>query len=112
MPIPTSVSFHNMERSPALEHRILEKVQKLDERYSNRITSCRVSVQAPHHHRARGNLFDVRIDLHLPGVELVVNREGSAPNPAHSDVYVAMRDAFDAALRQVEAHVDRKSERH
>jgi len=38
----------------------------------------------------------VRIDIKVPGSEIVVNRD------KHEDIYVALRDAFDAAKRQVE----------
>ncbi len=107
MPIQTAVTFHNMERSEAVENRVREKVQKL-ERFAGQITSCRVTVQAPHLRHAQGNLFDVRIDIHTPGAEIVVNREGGTKDPAHTDVYVAMRDAFAAATRQLESHIDRR----
>ncbi len=105
MQIPLEVTFKNMERSDAVEARIREKAVKL-ERFAERITSCRVIVEAPHHHQLHGNAYDVRIDLRIPGEELIVNREGSK-NPAHSDVYVAIRDAFAAAVRQLEDHAKR-----
>jgi ribosome-associated translation inhibitor RaiA len=50
----------------------------------------------------------VRIDIHVPGEELVVTRDGSK-NPAHTDVYVAIRDAFDAAARQLDDHGRKKN---
>lgn len=108
MPIPTVVSFQHMERSEALEARIHEKMHKL-ERFSDRITRCRVTVEAPNARHQHGAAFDVRIDLHVAGVELVVNREGGSKDPAHEDVYVALRDAFSAAVRQVEDHLGKKS---
>jgi ribosomal subunit interface protein len=102
MQIPLEVAFKNMEKSDAVEARIREKAQKL-ERFAERITSCRVVVEAPHQHQHHGHAYEVRIDIHVPGNELVVNG-GGAKNPAHSDVYVAIRDAFDAAVRQLEDH--------
>lgn len=107
MLIPLEVAFKNMERSDAVEARIREKAEKKLERFAGRITSCRVVVQAPHKHQTHGNCYDVRIDVHVPGEELVVTRE--ATNPAHTDVYVAIRDAFDAVVRQLDGHTSRKN---
>jgi ribosomal subunit interface protein len=107
MQIPLEISFKNMEKSEAVEARIREKAEKKLERYAARITSCRVIVEAPTRHHTHGTCFDVRIDIHVPGEELVVTREAS--DPAHTDVYVAIRDAFDAACRQLDSLVQRKS---
>jgi cold shock CspA family protein len=62
-----------------------------------------VAVETPHRHHHRGNLFHVRIDITVPGRELVVGRSPAAHH-AHEDVYVAIRDAFRAAARQLEDH--------
>jgi ribosomal subunit interface protein len=107
MQIPLEIAFKNMERSDAVEARIREKAEKKLERFAGRITSCRVVVEAPHRHQHQGNCFDVRIDIHVPGEELVVTREST--DPAHTDVYVAIRDAFDAAVRQLDGHGRRKN---
>jgi ribosomal subunit interface protein len=107
MQIPLEISYKNMEKSDAVESRIREKAEKKFERFAGRITSCRVVVEAPHKHQTHGNCYDVRIDLHVPGEELVVTRDGSK-DPAHTDVYVAIRDAFDAATRQLDDHARRK----
>jgi len=53
--------------------------------------SCRVVVEIPHKHHHQGKQFNVRIDIGVPGDEIVINRDH------HEDVYVALRDAFDAA---------------
>jgi ribosomal subunit interface protein len=107
MQIPLEIAFKNMDRSDAVEARVREKAEKKFERFAGRITSCRVVVEAPHHHSNHGNCYDVRIDIHVPGEELVVTREGH--DPSHTDVYVAIRDAFDAAVRQLDGHGRRKN---
>lgn len=99
---PLEISFHQMQPSAAIEARIREKAAAL-ERFSDRITSCRVVVEKDHRHHQKGNLFRVRVDIGMPGRELVVNRKGPR-NHAHEDVYVAIRDAFNAAVRQLEDH--------
>jgi cold shock CspA family protein/ribosome-associated translation inhibitor RaiA len=92
-----------MESSPAIEARIREKATEL-ERFSERITGCRVLVEKEHRHRHKGNLFRVRIEIDVPGKELAVTHTGPRDH-AHEDVYVAIRDAFRAAVRQLEDHV-------
>lgn len=94
------LSFRGMASSPAVESRVHELVTQL-ERFDERITSCHVTIQAPHQHHRKGNLFEVSIQLRIPGKELVIKHEGSQ-NHAHEDVYVALRDAFDAARRRLE----------
>jgi ribosomal subunit interface protein len=103
MTIPLQVSFQELEPSDAVRARIEEKLAKL-ERYHSRITSCRVVVSSPHRHARKGNRFEVRVDLTLPGGELVAHRVTEA-DQGHDDVYVAVRDAFDAMQRQLIDHV-------
>ena len=59
--------------------------------------SCDVTIEAPHRHHHKGKLYKVRIDIGMPGKDVHVNQEGPK-NHAHEDVYVAIRDAFDAAV--------------
>ncbi|OYW31358.1 MAG: hypothetical protein B7Z47_01305 [Chthoniobacter sp. 12-60-6] len=108
METPTQITFRHMDVSPAVEARILEEVLGLDRCY-DRITSCHVVVEAPHHHQQHGHTFHVSIDLHVPGSQIEVNHtphgcagESHAPDAGHRDVYVAIRDAFAAARRQLQ----------
>jgi ribosome-associated translation inhibitor RaiA len=97
-----------MDPSPAVEARIREKMSSL-ERLSDRITSCHVTVEAPHRHRQQGNLFEVHLDIHLPDKQLVFGRTRHH-DQAHEDVYVAIRDTFTAAERGLEQYTrDRRS---
>lgn len=100
MTIPLQISFKDMDPSPAVEARIREQAARL-ERFHERIVACRVTVEAPHRHHRHGKLFRVGIDLSMPGQDVFVGRAGPQDH-AHEDVYVAIRDAFDAAVRQVE----------
>lgn len=105
MQMPLQISFHGMEPSPAIEARIREKAAKL-ERFHDRIVGCRVTVEAPHRHHRHGKLYNVRLDISVPGKDVFVGHSGPL-NHAHEDVYVAIRDAFNAAGRQLEDHVRR-----
>lgn len=93
--MPLQVTFRDMPRSEALEARIREKAAKL-ESFHPRITSCRVTVEERHRHKQQGKQFNVRLDLRVPEHEIVVNRDHDA------DVFIALRDAFDAAARRLE----------
>jgi len=101
MQIPLQVSFRNMDSSPAVEARIREKAAKL-ERFHDRIVGCTVVVvEAPHRHHHKGKLYNVRIEIGVPGKNVVVDRAKPISH-AHEDVYVAIRDGFDAAVRRLE----------
>jgi ribosomal subunit interface protein len=102
MQVPLTITFRNMPPSAAIEADVNEKAAKLDELF-DRITSARVVIETPHRHNRHGNLFHVHIDLRVPGRELVVSHY-AAGNHAHQDVYVAIRDAFDDAKRQLQSY--------
>ncbi len=103
MDIPLQISFRNMDASESVEARVRERAAKL-ETYFDHITSCRVVVEAPHRHQNKGKHYHVRIDIGVPGrPDIVVSRDPGNRH-AHEDVYVAVRDAFDAAKRQLEDH--------
>lgn len=93
------ITFRDIPKSDAIEADIREKAAKLDQFYDS-IMSGRVIVEAPHGHHHKGKLYHVSIDLTVPDGELVANR--SPGNHAHEDVYVAIRDAFDAIRRQLQ----------
>ena len=99
MPIPVDITFKGMEHSESLETKIRERADKL-EQHADRIQRCRVVVEAPHKHHQKGALYEVRIDVRIPGEELVVNRTGHG-DPSHEDPHVAVRDAFDAMANQL-----------
>ncbi len=100
MDIPLQISFRNMDRSETVEAKVRERAARL-ESYFNHISSCRVVIEAPERRRRKGKLYHVRVEIGVPGTELVVSRHPRNKH-AHEDVYVAVRDAFDAARRQLE----------
>ena len=100
MQLPLQVVFRNMDASPAVEAKVRERVAQLEHVYSP-IMSCRVAVEAHHKHHHKGNLYHVRVDLKMPEAEIVASRE-PGEHHAHEDVFVAVRDSFDAARRQLE----------
>ena len=103
---PLDIIFRDMPPSEFVETRIKEKAAMLDKFY-DRIMSCRVVVEMPHSHHNKGKLFHVTVDLTVPDGELIVNRS-PRDHHAHEDVYVAIRDAFDAAKRQLQEYARKR----
>ena len=108
MNIPSSVHFHNMDRSAALVADITGHVESL-RHYYERITDCQVTIEAPHRHHHKGHRYKVVIRISVPGDTLVVSHEDES-SPAHEDCYVAVHDAFRSARRQLQdyARIRRK----
>lgn len=128
---PVKISFRNMAPSKAIENNVQVKAAKLQSFYDH-LGSCRVIVEAPHRHHYKGKAYVVRIDLKVPGDEVVINRapkrlaaakldggsepdknfvehHGPSKHAAHEDVYVAIRDAFNAAERKLQEYAQRQS---
>jgi ribosomal subunit interface protein len=98
------VTFRKIPHSDAVEAYVLEKASKLD-RVSDRITACHVAIESPHRHHQTGREYRVRVDLIVPGTELVASH---APEDSTEDVYAAVDRAFDVAVRQLKEHVQRQ----
>ena len=99
------ITFRGMETSPSAEAQVRHKVEELHH-FSNRISACRVTLEAGHRHHRQGNVYHVRVDLAVPGGQITVNREPGEDH-AHEDLHVAIRDAFDAARRRLLDHMKR-----
>lgn len=91
---PLQVTFHNLPHSDAIEQDIRGRVTKLDALYDH-LTGCRVVIDSPHRNQARGKTYAVRIELAVPGQELIVTREPIG------DLQLALNDAFDTAKRRL-----------
>jgi ribosomal subunit interface protein len=109
MPAIVQISFRNMAPSPAAEDRVRDRVAAL-EKFYDRIISCHVVLEEQHRHHHQGKIFHVRVELIVPGREIVVRRD-PGEHHAHEDMHVAIRDAFDATRRQLEDHVRRMDNR-
>jgi hypothetical protein len=109
METPAQIVFHQLPSSPAIEAEIHKHVAEL-ERLFPRITSCRVVVEAPSRHHAHGHPFEVRLDLRLPGAQIVVDHPSAHP-PEPEAPYQPVRDAFQNARRQLQDLLARRQER-
>jgi len=117
MTTPAHTTFRNVPPSEAVAAHIQDEANTLD-KYFDRITSCHVMVEAPARHHHHGEPFHIRIELRVPGKELVVahtpagraaveqendgrRRKHHEIEAPHKDVYVAIRDGFRTMRRQL-----------
>lgn len=120
-------TFRNVDVSDELERLVGDEARKL-ERFFERMTSCRVLIERAHRHRRRGSEFSVRIDIGVPGDELVINNapdvhhdvkndpgdevprlsKRAEVDAAHKDAQLAVRDAFRKATRRLQEYARRK----
>ncbi len=127
MQLPLQVTFRNMEASPIVQDWIAEQATRLESLYQP-IMRCRVAVDAPHRHHKKGAQYHVRIDLTLPGGEIVIKRQPSLKGRAlekgrgeitkdlevgvpHKNLRQAIDDAFRAAGRRVQDYARRQAGR-
>ena len=105
MQTPVQISFRDVPPSPAVEAAVGKEVAEL-EKYCDRMIGCRVVISEPHRHQHKGRLYAVQIAMAVPGEELVVSHEHRL-HPGHDDVYLAVREAFHAARRELEDYLRR-----
>jgi ribosomal subunit interface protein len=106
MEVSPRISFRNMPPSDAIESRIRKRIDKLEQMFG-RMIGCEVVVESPHRHQRQGKVYRVRVHAKVPGAEIVAGRD-PAEHQAHEDVYVAVRDTFDAVERRLEDHARRR----
>lgn len=101
--IPINIVSRDFELTDSIKSAVSKNVANL-ETFFDRIIRCEVAISSPHHHHHRGRIYHIRIVLDVPGRNIVVSRE-SEKDGSHEDIYVALRDAFKAAGRQLQDHV-------
>ncbi len=106
MELPLQITFRDISPSAAIEQHIHEHAAKL-EKFFSRIMGCRVVLSAPEIQHHKKPIYHVQIDITVPGGEIVVNKE-RRENHENEDVYVAIRDAFHTAERQLRNHAKRQ----
>ncbi len=94
MKFPLLITSRDITLTKAIETTIREKAEKLAT-FSDRIINCRVVVCSPTRHHHKGNTFNININIKVPNTEIIVKRE------PREDLYISIRDAFDAAKRQL-----------
>ncbi len=105
MQIPLQIHYHDLTATDSLEGEVRRRAAKLDEMFE-RIISIRVTLEQRQHARAGGYRFHVRLEVTIPGEDVIVSRD-PGDDDAHNDMYVAIGDAFDAAKRQLQTRFDK-----
>jgi ribosomal subunit interface protein len=100
--MPTRIHFLDMPRSEAVEAKIRARVGRLS-KFSEDIQNCEIWLESPHRHHRKGYLYGIRIRLTVPNEEIDIRLQ-----PESDDVYVAIREAFDAARRNLEDYERRR----
>jgi cold shock CspA family protein len=124
MQSPLRITFRNLTPSATIEEWVRTEADKLDSFY-NRVMGCRVAIEVPHRHHRKGSPYHIRIDLTVPGEQIVVKREPSLSDRArqlgeseikkrlevktpHKNLHAAINDAFRAAGRRLQDYARRQ----
>jgi cold shock CspA family protein/ribosome-associated translation inhibitor RaiA len=105
MDLPIQITFRSIAHSDAIEFAIRQRAARLD-RFCDQIQHCHVTVDMPHEHRHRGNHYAIHIDIVTRAGEICVTRDPPLDD-SHKDFQAVIRDAFDAATRQLQDGVQR-----
>jgi ribosome-associated translation inhibitor RaiA len=100
MEAPVEIHFHGLERSDAIERRVRAKVSKLAKHFE-RMTRCRVVVEAPHRNPQRPKVYLIKIEIAVPGRSPIVVMNAREGSDAAEELGLALRDAFEAARRKL-----------
>lgn len=102
MQMDLQITARDLSLSAGEEAAVRREAAKLEQFY-DRITGCRVLIETEHRYPSgRGVAYAARVDLTVPGEELVVTRR------TDEQLLTAIQQAFDAAQRQVEDYVRRQ----
>jgi cold shock CspA family protein len=127
MKLPLQITFRNVPASAATEKWIQDQASKLGNLYG-RVMACRVMIETPHAHHRKGTPYHVRINLTVPGGDLVVKHEPTISkrlkqsgetqlrkrldiSTPHKDLRLAIHNAFQKAGRQLADYARRQSGR-
>jgi len=105
MDVPVEISFRHLDSSEAVENRIHEHIEKLKQVF-DRLVSCRVTVELVSGHR-KGPRFVVTVEANVPGKAHFIGHSSADEEHLHDDVYLAIRDAFNAVRRQLKDYAEK-----
>jgi len=97
---PIQITWRGMEPSAALEDRVQALARRL-EKFGSQMIHCHVTIELPHKRGHQGHIYEVHIQVTIPGTQLIVQHEHRELQ-SHEDPYVAVRDAFRAVRRQLQ----------
>ncbi|MCC7007657.1 MAG: HPF/RaiA family ribosome-associated protein [Acidobacteria bacterium] len=124
MPVEPVITFRRMKADPALDGDIRKRVASL-ERFCPTIIGARVLVEPVERSQRSPHRIHVRVELSVPGEDVIISHETSArggaratgarslrkqdePAPQHKDIELAIHDAFRAARRRLQDYLRRR----
>jgi hypothetical protein len=103
---PMTLTFRHIDHSGTLEDRA-RKIGSRLEHFCERVKRCHMTLEGPGNGSTAGAPYLVKIDLIVPGAQIhadSLHLDGAG----HEDIYLALRDAFNNAKRQLQdLHPDR-----
>lgn len=106
MQTPVQITFRGLPRSGPVTAEVHSRVERLEHLFGP-LTRCHVVIEVCHHNHRKGNIHSVSIEAMLPGTDLVASRD-SGENHDHENVYVAIRDTFNALGRELQNRLKKK----
>jgi ribosome-associated translation inhibitor RaiA len=110
MNTPLEIHFHGIDKSEAVEQRVREKVAKLAKHF-DRITRCRVVLEVPHRSPQKPKVYQIKIEVGIPRRKPIVVTHERIGSHANEELGLAIRDAFEAALRKLDGTAARVTQR-
>jgi ribosomal subunit interface protein len=98
---PLRITVRGFERSDALDAAVNQRSEKI-EQFFPQLIGCEVTIELEEHSKQHGNHYVVKVVLQIPGNDIVIDHQRD------EDVYVALRDAFEAAQRKLKAVAERQ----
>lgn len=110
MDVPIELSFHNMEKSEALETLARDRAAELEEIFDH-IISCRIAIEVSHKKQS-GDMRSarVRVEVSVPNNTFIAEAKPRDEDFQPNDAYAAVDDAFDKLDRQLRDFVDKLGE--
>jgi len=110
MNAPVEVHFHGIQRSEAIEQRVREKVAKL-EKHFERMTGCRVVLEATQRTALKPKVYCIKIEIRVPRQRPIVVCHERVGSHASEELTMALRDAFETALRKIDGMASKRGQR-
>lgn len=110
---PVEIHFNNMDHSAALDEKIREHCEHLT-RVCPQLHSCAVFMETIHRRKegaSPGDLYAVRIDMHVSGQELAVHHTQTDEEAHHEDAHQAVQKTFRKAEKRLRSFLDKRKDK-
>lgn len=101
MKLPLQIAARGVELGSETEGLIRKYADKLD-RFYDRIMGMRVTVEVPQRQMGEPIVYNIHLDITVPGGEVVVKRQ------EHPELHTAIQRAYEAARRQLQEYARRQ----